>query len=814
MIRTKRHILGLVVLLIAFTAAGGVGKLASATTTDNTEIDRSALPIPDPTYPAVTTLDVRNAPSPPPRFVVTPPKGAPNVIVILLDNLGYSASKTFGGVVNMPTLDRLAQNGLIYTNFHTAPLCSPSRLALLTGRNTHSVNMGSIAEFATAYQGQTAVRPNEKATLAEILLLNGYSTAMFGKDHEFTPWEASAAGPFDSWPTGQGFQKFYGTLSGEADLFAPANLYDNSTRVDAPNDPNYYYQTDLADHAIAWIRTQKTLAPDRPFFIYYATPGTHSPVQVPQAWLNRYSGKFDEGWDKAREQTLKRQIALGIVPSNTKLTPKPSLMKDWDKLTPDEKKLFERHQEIFAAFAEETDHEVGRVLQATAETGQLDNTLIIYVTGDNGSSANGGPIGVFNTFHTFNSLPETVQYQLSHLAEFGGPKSEMTPPLGWAIADNTPFAYAQGVTSYGGTTNGAVISWPKYIKQHGIRPQYTHLIDVAPTVLEAAQIPEPKTVYGVTQNPIEGVSMLYTFNDPQAKARHTIQYYEFLGNRGIYEDGWYATTLHRAPWDPKPRATFDTDKWELYNTVNDFSCAVDIAAQNPDKLKELQALFLTEAVKYNVLPLDDRAYERFNAAVAGRPDLMAGRTSLTVYQGMVGMKEDAFINVKNRSHTIMAVLDVPQGGASGVVLAQGGIHLGWSLYIKDGAPRYAYNYFGAMTTIASKERLPSGKVTLRYEFAYDGGKPGSGGIGTIFVNGKKVASGRIARTIPTTFGPETIDVGTDLQTAVTTDYPRVNNKFTGTIESVTITLLKMSPADEATAKQEDGLQDEADANDD
>ncbi|HET6178261.1 MAG TPA: arylsulfatase [Candidatus Sulfotelmatobacter sp.] len=765
------------------------------------EPDRTVLPLKEPTYPPIKELDVRKAKAPP-LFEVKVPQGAPNVIVILLDNLGFGASTTFGGKINMPTLERLAKNGLIYNNFHTAPLCSPSRQALLTGRNPHSVNMGAISELATAFPGQTSVLPASKAPLPEVMKLNGYSTAMFGKSHEFTPWETGLTGPFDQWPTGLGFEKFYGVLSAEADLFAPP-LSDNLNLVDVPNDPNYYYPTDLANHAISWIRTEKSLTPDKPFFIYYSSPGTHAPSQVPKEWRDKYKGKFDEGWDKAREETLARQKALGIVPPNTQLTPKPAPkdMPDWDTLSADEKKVFARQQEIFAAYAEEADHEIGRVLQAIEDMGAMDNTLVIYITGDNGSSANGGPIGRFNSYYTYNQIPETVADQLKHLDEFGGPRSAMTPPLGWAIADNTPFAYAQGNTSYGGTTNGVVIYYPKMVKAKGeVRSQYHHLIDIAPTVLDVAGLPQPKVVNGTEQKPIEGVSMTYSFSDAQAKSPHSVQYAEFMGNRGIYKDGWYATALHKVGWEDQPRSSFDQDKWELYNTTEDFSCAIDLSAKYPDKLKEMKAAFLTEAVKYNVLPLDDRVYERFNPSIAGRPDLMGTRTSLTVYEGMVGMKENAFINTKNRSYSITADVEATGSSTSGVLLAQGGVNAGWSFYVKDGMPKFAYNFLGNVTAIASKERLPVGPVTIGYDFAYDGGKPGSGGTGTIFVNGKKVASGRIERTIPFFFGPETADVGMDLYTPVTDDYAKGKNKFTGEINKVTIDLKKMNATEQAEEK--------------
>jgi arylsulfatase A-like enzyme len=763
-------------------------------------LDRTVLPLAEPTYPPITEIDVRKA-TPPPRFEVKAPERAPNVLVILIDNLGFGASSTFGGAINMPTLERLAKNGVTYNNFHTCPLCSPSRVALLTGRNAHSANMGSVAELATAFPGQTSEIPKNKAPLAETLKLNGYSTAMFGKSHEFTPWETGITGPFDQWPTGSGFEKFYGTLTGESDLFAPP-LHDNLTLVDVPNDPNYYYPTDLADHAISWIRAQKTLTPDKPFFIYYASPGTHAPSQVPKEWLDRYKGKFDEGWDKYREEILARQKSLGIVPPNTQLTPKPKEMADWDRLSDDEKKVFTRQQEIFAAYAEVSDHEIGRVVQAIEDLGAMDNTLIFYITGDNGSCANGGVIGRFNSLYTYNQVPETIADQLKHFDEFGGPHSDMTPPLGWAVADNTPFAYFQGITSYGGITNGVVIHWPKRIKAKGeLRSHYHHLIDIAPTVLEAAELPQPKIVNGASQAPIEGVSMLYTFTDGLAKSPHTVQYFEFMGNRGIYKDGWYATTLHRAPWERHSRSSFDEDKWELYNTAEDFSCAIDLAAKNPDKLKEMQDAFLAEAIKYNVLPLDDRVYERLNPAVAGRPDLLAGRTSLTLYEGMFGMKENGFINTKNRSYSIAADVEVSRGGASGVILAQGGVHAGWSFYVKEGMLRFAYNFLGNVTTISSTERLPTGRISVGYDFVYDGGKPGSGGTGMLFVNGEELASGRIESTIPYLFGMETADVGMDLYTPVTSDYAKGNNKFTGKIHKVTVNLKKMNATEEEAEKE-------------
>jgi arylsulfatase len=765
-----------------------LGVLTSAAAAADRPLDRTALPIPEPTYPPITEIDASKVKAPP-IFEVKAPAGAPNVIVILLDNFGYAGSSTFGGVMHLRTIERLAKDGLVYNNFHTAPICSASRVALLTGRNPHSANMGTISEMATGFPGQTSVLPNSVAPLAKILRFNGYSTAMFGKSHEYVPWESGLTGPFDQWPNGLGFEKFYGNVIGESDQFAPS-AHDNTTLAVPPKDPNYYYQTDLADRAIQWIKAQKSLNPDKPFFVYYPAQGMHDPVQLPESWRDKYKGQFDQGWDKYREEILARQKKLGIVPPNTKLTAKPDVMPDWDTLTADEKKVAVRYQEIFAAFAELTDHEIGRVVQAVEDVGALDNTLIIYITGDNGASPNGGRLGVHNTMSTFNQAPETLQFQLEHLGEVGGPHSAMTVPAGWSIGDNTPFAYSQLHTYYGGITNGALVSWPKRIKARGeIRSQYAHVIDVVPTILEAAGIPQPKTVNGVSQKPIEGFSMLPSFTDPQAKSAHTVQYYEIYGNRGIYEDGWYAATLHKVSWEPKPRSSYADDKWELFNTAEDFSCSNDLSAKEPARLKQMQELFLSEAIKHNVLPLDDRTVMRFNATIAGRPDYMGGRTSLVLYPGMVGMKENAFIDVKNKSSVITAELEVPASGASGVLLAQGGAHSGWSLYVKDGKPAFAYNFLGSVTTIASSESLPAGPVTVTYDFAYDGGaKPGAGGTGTLSINGKQVGSGKLERTIPFIYGTETADVGTDLYSAVTEDYAKGDNQFTGTIKKVTVAL--------------------------
>jgi Sulfatase len=486
------------------------------------------------------------------------------------------------------------------------------------------------------------------------------------------------------------------------------------------------------------------------------------------------------------------------VPAGTELAPKPAGIQEWDQLTADEKKVFARYMEIYAAFAEVTDYEIGRFLDSIEALGEMDNTLVFYITGDNGSVFQGGPNGAFNELSVFNGQPEPLDVALKNLDKFGGPQSHILYPNGWAFAGATPFAWGHQVASYGGICQPIVVHWPKGIKEKGgMRTQWYHMIDVAPTVLEAVGVPQPGIVYGVKQKPLEGVSMLDTFNNAETKSRHTTQYFEMAGNRGIYQDGWFATTVHRPPWEAKPRATFANDKWELYNVEQDFSCAHDLAAKYPDKLEKLKGVFLEEAVKYNVLPLDDRSWERFNAAVAGRPDLLEGRTEMTVYEGMKGMPENGFINVKNHSFVVTADIEIPRAGAEGVILAQGGEMGGWSLYVKDSTPRFAYNYLGRETyKIAAPTRLPAGKVTLRFEFAYDGGKPGAGGSGLIFVNGQKVATGRIDHTHPNAFGAETTDVGENLYTPVTDDYKVGDNKFTGKIDKVTIQVGKSNLSEE------------------
>jgi len=750
--------------------------------------DRTFLPIPEPPFPAIRELDARKA-TPPPRFEVKAPTGAPNVVIVLIDDIGFGQPSTFGGGVATPTLDQLAAGGLRYNQFHTTALCSPTRVALKYGRNHHSANAGSVMEIATAFPGNQGRIPNSVAPLAEMLRLNGYSTAAFGKWHETAPWEVSVSGPFDRWPTRQGFDKFYGFIGGETNQWAPL-IYDGLLKVEPPRDPTYHFTTDMTNQAIAWVRAQRSLRPDRPFFVYFAPGATHAPHHVPTEWIAKYKGKFDAGWDQYRAETLARQLKLGVVPSGTTLAPKPPAIKDWDTLSADEKRLFARQMEVFAAFGEHTDHEIGRLARAIGDLGAMDNTLFIYIAGDNGASAEGGMTGLFNETSFFNGIPEQLADGLRYLDRWGDPTTYPHYAVGWAIAGNTPFSWAKQVaSSYGGTRNGMVIHWPKGIKAKGeLRAQWHHVVDIAPTVLEVAGLPFPKVVNGTRQKPFEGVSLAYTFDNARAKDRHLTQYFEIGGNRAIYHDGWLAGTVHRAPWEAEPRAPLAQDRWELYDTRRDFSLAHDLAAKNPQKLKAMQALFMKEAIKYGVLPIDDRSIERFNARLAGRPDLMDGRTSLTVYEGMTGMMENAFINVKNRSHAITAEVAIPAGGANGVVIAQAGRFAGWSLYFKDGKPGYAYNWIGRERyEVAAAEPVAPGKATIRLDFAYDGGGLGKGATATLSVNGNKVAEGRIARTVPLVFsGDEGADVGVDEATNVTDAYKEGDNRFTGKIEKVTI----------------------------
>ena len=747
------------------------------------------LPIPEPEPPTYTVLDVRDA-TPPPRFEVRAPEDAPNVLLVLVDDLGFAGTSAFGGPVDTPTFDQIANAGLRYNNFHTTSVCSPTRAALKTGRNHHVANMGGIIETGTAFPGNTGQIPNNVTGVAEMLRLNGYSTGAFGKWHELAAWEASISGTFDRWPTHRGFDKFYGFLGGETNQWAPF-IYDGVHPVELPDDPSYHFLTDMTDQAVAWIKYQKALTPDKPFFVYYAPGATHAPHHVPKEWIARWKGKFDQGWDKLREEILARQIEKGVVPDGTPLAPKPEAIPEWGELSADEKRLFTRQAEVFAAYIEMTDHEIGRVIQAVEETGELDNTLIFLLYGDNGTSAEGGRNGMFSEMTYFNGVQEQVADMLKHLDNWGGPETYPHMASGWAVAFDTPYTWTKQVASdYGGTKVGMAIHWPKGIEAEGeLRTQFHHVIDVAPTILEAAGLPEPREVNGIAQRPMDGVSMVYTFDDAAAEDRHVTQYFEMFGNRAMYHDGWLARTIHKAPWEPKPRRPLGEDIWELFDTRTDFSLVNDLGDENPERLAELQDLFMQEAEKNHVLPIDDRTVERVNPALAGRPDLMAGRTSLALAEGMSGMTENVFLNVKNRSKTITAEVEVPRKGANGAILVQGGRFGGWALYLKDGVPAYDYNFLGLERfTVSAKKRLAPGKSTIRFEFAYDGGGVGKGGTGTLFVNDEKVAEGRIERTQPVVFSAdETADVGIDLATPVVERIgSEAASRFTGHIPKVTI----------------------------
>lgn len=750
------------------------------------EMDRTVLPIKEPSYPVITELDARKATAPA-RFEVKAPAKAPNVVIVLIDDIGFGHSSAFGGPINMPTLERLAANGLKYNRFHTTALCSPTRTALLTGYNHHSNNAGAIMEVATGFPGNTGIRPQTITPMAQVLRHNGYSTAAFGKYHETPPWEGSVSGPYDRWPTGSGFDKFYGFIGGETNQWHPM-VYDGTTRVyPKVEDPNYHFTNDMTNQAIAWMNTQQSLTPEKPFYMYFATGATHAPHHAPKEFIDKYKGKFSQGWDKVREETLARQKKLGVVPESAVLAPKPADIKDWENLTADEKRLFEKQMEVFAGFAEHTDEQVGRLVDALEERGELDNTVFFYIVGDNGSSAEGGMIGVFNENTYFNGVQETLDMQLKVIDKLGSEDAYNHFAAGWAIAGNTPFTWAKQVASnFGGTRNGMVMHWPAGIKsKNEVRSQFHHVVDVAPTVYEAAGVPAPKIVNGIAQRPIEGISMLYSVDNAAAPDMRKTQYFEMIGNRAIYHEGWLAATIHKAPWEAAPRRPLAEDVWELYNADEDFSLANNLADKNPEKLEELKKKFLDEAVKYNVLPIDDRSIERFDPVIAGRPDLMNGKTKLTLYEGAKGIPENAFINIKNTAHTITAEVDVP-ANVNGVIVCQGGDFGGWTFYILDGKPAYTYNWVGLESyTVSSTQKVAPGKHTITFDFTYEGGR-GGGGMATIKVDGTTTAEGKIAKTNANTFGiDESADVGTDENTPVYPVYAK-REKFMGKIKSVTI----------------------------
>jgi arylsulfatase len=722
---------------------------------------------------------------------VKAPEGAPNVVLILLDDAGFGQFSTFGGGTPSPTMDKLAAEGLRFNRFHTTSLCSPTRAALLTGRNHHSVATGVIGEIATGYDGYTTVIPRNAGTVAEALRQNGYMTAWIGKNHNTPPWETSAAGPFDRWPNGLGFDYFYGFNTGDMDHWNPI-LYENRNLVSVPKNPDYYLTTDLADKAVAWVRQVRSISPDRPFFLYVAPGATHAPHHVSQEWIAKFKGQFDMGWDQYREQTLARQKKLGVVPPDTKLTARSEGLPSWDSLNADQKRLYAHMMEAFAAFGAQVDFEMGRIIDAVKKLPGGDNTVFIYIAGDNGSSAEGGLEGSVNENLFFNGFPEKWQDNLKVIDELGGPKHFNHFPSSWAHAMNTPFQWTKQVAShFGGTRNPMIISWPARLKdQGGLRDQFLHVIDIAPTIYELTGVTPPTMLNGVQQKPIEGISFAYTFGDAKAKGRRTTQYFEMGVNRGIYQDGWMASAVSFQPWQ-SVRGAFDPDKqkWELYKIDEDFSQANDLASANPAKLRQLQDLWWVEAARYNVLPLDWRATERFDSELMGRPSLIAGRKKLVYYPGMIGLSLGSAPPLLNKSWTITADIELPDGGGDGMIVTEGGLEGGIGLYLRDGRPTFVYNYLSLeRPTFVGKDPLPKGKSQVAVKFDYDGGGAGKGATVTLLVNGAKVAGGRVEKTVPVQFSlGEGFDVGMDIGSAVDFTY-QLPFKFTGKIEEVRVEL--------------------------
>jgi arylsulfatase A-like enzyme len=764
---------------------------------DVKDVQRSVLPIPDQPSWGLITYDAKDPDTKfPPVEPIKPPDGASNVLVILLDDAGFGASSAFGGPCDTPVAEKLAGGGLKYTRFHTAALCAPTRKALLTGRNHHSVAMGTVTETATAAPGQTTLTSNTKAPLALTLKYNGYSTAQFGKCHEVPVWQSSPMGPFDMWPSGGGgFEYFYGFIGGENNQYYPA-LYEGTTPVEPEKsvEEGYHLTEDLADHAIDWIRTQKALMPDRPFFVYFAPGATHAPHHVPTEWADRYKGKFAHGWDTQREIAFEKQKELGVIALDAVLTERPDVIPAWDDMPEELKPVLEREMEVYAGFMEHTDYHVGRVIDAVEELGIMEDTLIYYIIGDNGASAEGTLNGAFNEMASFNGAAqlETTEYMVSMMDKLGTPEAYNHYAVGWAWAMDTPYQWTKQVASHwGGTRNGTIIHWPKGIEEKGgIRNQFTHCIDVAPTILEVAGIPEPTFVNGVQQSPMEGTSMLYSFNGSQEPERHDLQYFEMVCNRGIYFKGWSAVTKHRTPWEmmggPK-LPEFDDDVWELYDGSKDWSQARDLSQEMPEKLHQLQRLFLIEAVRYNVLPLDDRGLERLLPELAGRPVLVKG-TSQLFFPGMKRLSESSVINIKNRSWSVTAQVIAPEEPTRGVIIAQGGHFGGWVFYAWDGKLKFTYNVLGLHEfPVEATRPIPAGKHQVRMEFAYEGGGLGKGGDVTLYYDGKKVGEGKIPATQPIIFSAdETTDIGEDFGMPVSSDYRGETSRFNGKIELVQI----------------------------
>jgi arylsulfatase A-like enzyme len=787
-------------------AAGASGEIESK--------HRAILPMPNTVRASLVTYDAKSPDTKyPPIQQLRPPKGAPNVLIVLIDDAGFGSSSAFGGPCQTPTVERLAAGGLKYNRFHTTALCSPTRQALLTGRNHHSAGMGNITEIASGAPGYSSVLPNSMSPLARTLVLNGYSTAQFGKCHEVPVWQTSPAGPYDSWPTGGGgFEYFYGFIGGEANQWYPT-LYEGTTPVELKKTPEqgYHLVADMTDKAIKWIAQQKALTPDKPFFIYFAPGATHAPHHVPKEWADKYKGKFDQGYDKLREEIFARQKKLGVIPADCQLTVRPREIPPWDEMPEALKPVLRRQMEVYAGYMEYTDHHVGRIVEMLEKLKILDDTLIYYIVGDNGASAEGTLHGAYNEMANFNGLAalETPEFLMARIDKLGGPESYNHYAVGWAHALNTPYQWTKQVASHwGGTRNGTVVHWPKGIKAKGeIRSQFSHVIDVAPTILEVAGLPQPEYVNGIQQDAIEGVSMRYSFDDAKAPERHQTQYFEIFGNRGIYHQGWTAVTKHRTPWLLIGATTvaFDDDTWELYSD-KDWSQANDLAKQMPEKLHELQRQFIIEGTRYKVLPLDDRVAERMNSDTAGRPVLVRGKEQL-LFGGMGRLSENCVLNLKNKSHSVTAEIDVPKAGAEGVIACQGANIGGWSLYAKGGRLKYCYNVAGVKHFfVESKDALPAGQHQVRMEFAYAGGGLGKGGKVTLFVDGKPAGEGEIPMTQAMIFSADDgADVGEDSGAPVSPDYGPVGNGFNGEVRGVLLSIKDDPNNSDHLVKPEDAI---------
>ena len=723
------------------------------------------------------------------------PKDAPNVLIVLIDDVGFGTPDTFGGFAHTPTLSRLRDEGISYNRFHTTSICSPTRAALLTGRNHHTVHTGNIMELATGFPGYDSLMGKDTVTVAEILRQKGWNTAWFGKNHNVPDWQNTQAGPFDQWPLGLGFEKFYGFIGAETSQWR-ALVFDGTKPIEPyVGNPDYNFDYDIADQAIEWIRTQKAVAPDKPFFLYYAPGATHSPHHPRKEWIAKYKGRFDPGWDKVREETLAMQKKLGLVPVDTNLSVRSRGIPAWDSLDAEQRQLYAYMMEVYAGYLSQTDYNVGRVLEAIERLGQMENTLVVYIVGDNGASGEGTIQGSYNEMAFINMVPEDYKEVLKQKDNLGTWKTHNHYPVGWAHAMSAPFQWVKSIAShYGGTRNGMVVSWPARIKDNGgIRTQWHHVIDIVPTLLETSRIEQPSAVNGVAQKPIEGVSMAYTFDDPKAPSARRTQYFEMFGHRAIYHDGWVACTTppYGGTWEDQTKFqrvdVINGYKWELYRVSDDFSEAVNLADKYPEKLHELQLLFYAEAAKHNVLPLDDSGTERIDPV--SRPNLTRGRTEF-IYSGPVKrVSEGGAPDIKNKSFRITADVVLPKGNEEGVLVTQGGLSGGYALVFQAGRPVFHYNMANvARYSVGAKESLRPGRHTVVFDFRYDGGGIGKGGTGTISVDGKQVAQGRIERTTPFRFSiDETFDVGEDTGTPADLSYD-VPFRFTGKIEKVVVKL--------------------------